>query len=152
MLVISLQDHQAIHGPRADRIDATEDGQVIIYDYKTGTPPSEKQQKEYDKQLLIEAVMAENGAFPNIGARPILSAEYIGLGATPKVVPAPIETEPPQKVAAELAELMRNYLEPHKGFTARRALERDALASDYDELSRFGEWDTSEDPAPEDLT
>ncbi len=49
---------------RADRIERRRDGGLAILDYKTGTPPS---QKEVDAglapQLLLEAAMAAEGAF-----------------------------------------------------------------------------------------
>ena len=49
---------------RADRIERRGEGGLAILDYKTGTPPS---QKEVDAglapQLLLEAAMAEAGAF-----------------------------------------------------------------------------------------
>jgi ATP-dependent helicase/nuclease subunit B len=49
---------------RADRIERRRDGGLAILDYKTGTPPS---QKEVDAglspQLLLEAAMAEGGGF-----------------------------------------------------------------------------------------
>lgn len=49
---------------RADRIERRSDGSITILDYKTGTPPS---QKEVDAglapQLLLEAAMAQAGAF-----------------------------------------------------------------------------------------
>ena len=49
---------------RADRIERRRDGGLAILDYKTGTPPS---QKEVDAglapQLLLEAAMAAAGAF-----------------------------------------------------------------------------------------
>jgi ATP-dependent helicase/nuclease subunit B len=49
---------------RADRIERRCDGGLAILDYKTGTPPT---QKEVDAglapQLLLEAAMAEAGAF-----------------------------------------------------------------------------------------
>ena len=49
---------------RADRIERRADGALAILDYKTGTPPT---QKEVDAglapQLLLEAAMAEAGAF-----------------------------------------------------------------------------------------
>jgi ATP-dependent helicase/nuclease subunit B len=49
---------------RADRIERRRDGGIAILDYKTGAPPS---QKEVDAglapQLLLEAAMAEAGAF-----------------------------------------------------------------------------------------
>jgi ATP-dependent exoDNAse (exonuclease V) beta subunit len=45
----------------ADRIDETGPNRVAIFDYKTGAPPSPMQQAKFDKQLLIEAAMMEQG-------------------------------------------------------------------------------------------
>jgi hypothetical protein len=36
-----------------------------------------------------------------------------------------------------------------RGYTARRAMEQDRFGSDYDHLSRFVEWDLTQDPNPE---
>lgn len=134
---------------RADRIDVDTDGAVILYDYKTGAPPTKDQQKHFDKQLLIEAAMVENGGFDALGPRPVRAAQFIGMGSTPKVEDAPLDTEPPQKVVAELASLLAAYLEPDKGYTSRRALYEDREARDYDQLARFGEWDVTQDPVAE---
>ena len=60
---------------RADRIERRRDGGLAILDYKTGTPPS---QKDVDAglapQLLLEAAMLEAGAF---GAALIGTAEEL---------------------------------------------------------------------------
>ncbi len=48
---------------RADRIDLTPDGRALIYDYKSGNPPTDKQQRAFEKQLLLEAALVERGAF-----------------------------------------------------------------------------------------
>ncbi|WP_299294804.1 double-strand break repair protein AddB [uncultured Tateyamaria sp.] len=134
---------------RADRIDVDTDGAVILYDYKTGTPPSLDAQKHFDKQLLIEVAMIEEGAFDALGPRPVRGAQFIGIGSNPKAVDAPIEDEPPTKVLTELVSLLSSYLEGDKGYTSRRALEKERHSRDYDQLSRFGEWDISMDPVPE---
>ncbi len=52
---------------KADRIDVAADGRAYIYDYKTGLPPSPSEQRYFDKQLLLEAAMAENGDFEGLG-------------------------------------------------------------------------------------
>ncbi len=51
---------------RADRIDRRTDGRLVVYDYKTGRVPGEKEIRHFDRQLLLEAVMAEAGAFAGI--------------------------------------------------------------------------------------
>lgn len=137
---------------RADRIDVDDRGAVILYDYKSGTPPTEKKQRLFDKQLLIEAAMVEEGAFAALGPRTVCDAQFIGLGSDPKTVGAPISDEPGSKVLAELVSLLSAYLEGDKGYTSRRAMENDTDARDYDQLARFGEWDVSVDPVSEVLT
>ena len=136
---------------RADRIDQTGTGDLIIYDYKTGQPPTQPQQKKFDKQLLLTAAMAEDGAFRDIPANPVSQAVFIGLGAS-REVPAPLVDEPPSKVWDEFCELIAAYRNPTTGYTARRMLEKDTDAGDYDQLARYGEWDDTADPTAQDLT
>lgn len=136
----------------ADRIDQNSAGEVQIYDYKTGAPPTEKQQKHFDKQLLIEAAMVEEGAFEAVGTAPVSAASFIGLGNPPKEVNAPLEYEPPREILANLRTLIAAYLDLDQGFTARRMMEKDTFEGEFDHLARFGEWDTSDPAQPEDLT
>lgn len=133
---------------RADRIDELPGGDLIIYDYKTGKPPSAKQQIHFDRQLLIEAAMAEEGAFAEFGPRRVEAARYIGVGTSPTVQDAPLETEPPTKVIDELRKLLIAYLDPNRGYVSRRAHLTESDVGDYDLLARYGEWETS-DPAEE---
>lgn len=137
---------------KADRIDRSTDGAIQIYDYKTGKPPSEKQQRLFDKQLLIEAAMAQEGAFENIGPAHVSRAAFIGLGNDPVEEPAPLDDEPPGEVLANLRALIERYLDPGQGFTSRRMMEQDKFAGNYDHLARYGEWDDSDPATPEDVT
>jgi double-strand break repair protein AddB len=136
----------------ADRIDRNIGGDIQIYDYKTGAPPTEKQQKHFDKQLLIEAAMVEEGAFKAVGVGRVSNATFIGLGNPPKQVDAPLEDEPPREVLESLRTLIAAYLDLDQGFTARRMMEKDMFEGEFDHLARFGEWDTSDPAQPEDLT
>lgn len=136
----------------ADRIDRSENGDIQIYDYKTGKPPTKKQQSHFDKQLLIEAAMVEEGAFKNVGAAPVSRAVFIGLGNPPTEQAAPLSDEPPAEVLESLRTLIAAYLDPNQGFTARRMMERDGFAGNYDHLARYGEWDGSDPAQPQDLT
>lgn len=137
---------------KADRIDRAPDGSVLIYDYKTGTPPSPKEQRHFDKQLLLEAAMAARGGFADIGPARVTDATYIGLGNTPKEVHAPLADSPPDAVWSEFETLIARWREPSRGYSARMAVKRTDFAGDYDHLARFGEWDLSSDVLPEDLT
>ncbi|MBM1308638.1 double-strand break repair protein AddB [Sulfitobacter mediterraneus] len=136
----------------ADRIDLTDAGDALIYDYKTGTPPSKKEQKLFDKQLLIEAAMVEEGGFSEVGTAPVANAIFIGLGSKPVEISAPLDEEPPAEVLAGLEELIASYLSAAQGFTSRRMVKTEEAAGDYDQLARFGEWDGTTLATPEDLT
>lgn len=135
----------------ADRIDRTPNGQAIIYDYKSGMPPSTKEQQHFDKQLLLEAAMLEQGAFRKLGPTTVASAEYIGLGASPKQVAAPLDKEPVEEVLEGLKSLIRAYLDPNQPFVSRRMVREEAHFGDYDHLARHGEWDDTHPVAPENV-
>jgi ATP-dependent helicase/nuclease subunit B len=135
---------------KADRFDLTPDGRLMIYDYKSGDPPSVKQQLAFDKQLLIEAAMVERGAFEDPGPVPVQGAEYIALGPE-KTVAAPLAQQPPEQVWEELLTLLRGWQAPDRGYTARRAVARQAFDSPFDHLSRFGEWDETTRATPVDV-
>lgn len=133
---------------RADRIDRAETGEYLIYDYKTGVPPTTAQQVLFDKQLLIMAAMVENGHFEELRPDKVEAAIFIGLGSSPNEVPAPLDEEPTADVLIELRNLITAYLSEDQGYTARRMMEKDRFGGDYDQLARFGEWDATDDPEP----
>ncbi|WP_294227812.1 double-strand break repair protein AddB [uncultured Shimia sp.] len=137
---------------KADRIDQTEAGALILYDYKTGLPPSKDEQTYFDKQLLLEAAMAEQGGFKDIDPSDVADAIYIGLGTSPKDQPAPLLETPPTKVWEEFTTLIQHYVADGKGFTSRRAMRTERDEGDFDQLARFGEWDATDEPAPETLS
>ncbi|WP_299349144.1 double-strand break repair protein AddB [uncultured Shimia sp.] len=137
---------------KADRIDRTADGNLVIYDYKTGSPPSKDEQLYFDKQLLLEAAMAEQGGFREIGPADVVLAINIGLGSAPKDVAAPLEETSATQVWAEFLQLIGYYADTANGFTSRRAMNSDRDVGDYDQLARFGEWDVTDPAKPEDLT
>jgi double-strand break repair protein AddB len=136
----------------ADRIDKTEHGDALIYDYKTGTPPNKKEQQFFDKQLLLEAAMVEEGGFDSAGIAPVAQATFIGVGAKPVEIAAPLDDEPPREVLAGLHALISSYLSDAQGFTSRRIVQTEAASGDYDQLARFGEWDGTTPATPQDLT
>ena len=136
---------------RPDRIDQMADGHLHIYDYKTGAPPTKDQQKYFEKQLLIEAAMAERGAFHDIGAHPVDAVTYIHLGGSAKDRATSRDEGAFDTGWAELQRLIRSYQQPEKGFAARRAMFESRDAGDYDHLARYGEWQVSDEPAPEDV-
>ncbi|GLS86234.1 double-strand break repair protein AddB [Cypionkella aquatica] len=132
-----------------DRIDRLPDGTLHLIDYKTGSAPKAPQQKQYAKQLLLAAVMANRGGFADLGPSDVAKISYIGLGASEDVV----ETEITDAILTEhwekLLNLIARYLRRNTGYTARRALFETRYPGDYDHLSRFGEWEMSDRAVPE---
>ncbi|MFC3182235.1 double-strand break repair protein AddB [Cypionkella sinensis] len=132
-----------------DRIDRLPDGRLHLIDYKTGTAPKAAQQKQYAKQLLLAAVMADRGGFADLGPSDVAKISYIGLGSGEDVVETDITDAILTEHWEKLLALIARYLRRSTGYTARRALFETRHAGDYDHLSRFGEWEMSDRAAPE---
>ena len=132
-----------------DRIDRLPDGTLHLIDYKTGAAPKAAQQKQYAKQLLLAAVMADKGGFADLGPSQVAKISYIGLGASEDVVETDITEALLTEHWEKLLTLIARYLRRTTGYTARRALFEVRHAGDYDHLSRFGEWEMSDRAVPE---
>ena len=134
---------------KADRIDRLSSGELVIYDYKTGDIPSEPQILHFDRQLLIEAVMAERGAFEGVPEAPVRSVAHISIGRSPKRKAIKLEGSfETGTVLAALTELLERFQCPGTGYISRRAMEKMRFQGDYDHLARFGEWDASATTRP----
>ncbi|MBK5934049.1 double-strand break repair protein AddB [Rhodovulum imhoffii] len=129
---------------KADRIDRLHDGRLAIYDYKTGTPPTLKAMDAFDKQLLLEACIAELGGFGDIPPASVAKVAYIGLGSSPKEVENPLADGLTGKTWVDFRKLVASYQSRAQGYTARNNLQKRNMATDYDGLSRHGEWDESD--------
>jgi ATP-dependent helicase/nuclease subunit B len=140
---------------RADRIDASGDGSVAIYDYKTGsTLPAPKHVDELSvPQLPLEAVIAEGGGFAALGPRAVSALTYIGASGRAEggsecqagSKPAPdLATE----ARAKLIALVTRYDDPDMPYEVKRrpgqAFKRQYEYDDYEQLARIQEWLTQE--------
>ena len=134
---------------KPDRLDLLADGRVQVYDYKSGKPPTDKQIAHFDKQLPLEAAMVEQGAFRALGRADVAGISYIQLGGDGKTEGRDFGPGFAQETWAGFVDLIGRYLRGERGFTARLAMERSDHASDYDHLSRHGEWDMTEPATPE---
>ena len=137
---------------KPDRIDRAADGSYAVRDYKSGAPPSLKQVRTLEKQLPLEAAMAEAGAFPGLAAAPVAEMTYISLGASGADRDIPLIDEGarlPDRALEELTRLIRAYGRRGQGYTAQRAAHSTRFEGDYDHLARLGEWDLTDDPVPE---
>ncbi|WP_306127232.1 double-strand break repair protein AddB [Roseovarius sp. MMSF_3350] len=144
-----VEPHAFTLTAKADRIDIDAAGGLHIYDYKTGAPPSPKAQKAFEKQLLLEAALAERAGFGNLAPGPVARAVFIGLTGDPCEAPAPLDEVPTGQTWAELKDLVARYMDPGQGYLSRRAMKTKDMPGDYDQLARFGEWDITDDADPE---
>lgn len=136
---------------KPDRIDALHDGSVHIYDYKSGSVPSQKQMEAFDKQLLLEAAMVGRGAFDALPPAPVAGLSYIRLSGEGGTEPRAIPEDEPGKTWDGAVALVGRYQSGARGFAARLAMPELKTPSDYDHLSRFGEWSLADDPNPEEV-
>lgn len=132
----------------ADRIDRDEAGALYIYDYKTGRIPTEAEREHIDKQLYLEAVMAQKGAFHDLAPGKVAEVAYIGLGANPKFERIEIGDDVISATREEFVELIARYRNRAQGYTARRIAEKTRFEGDYDHLARYGEWDHATPATP----
>jgi len=131
---------------QADRIDRLENGDLVIYDYKSGDAPTVAQTKKFDKQLYLEAAIAQAGGFKDLAPATVAHLEYISLKNPEKPVCPPINDEPTDTIWQQFTELLVAQFQGETGYGARMKMEKDEDISDYDHLSRLGEWDPSDDP------
>ncbi len=137
---------------RADRIDQTPEGALILYDYKTGSIPSNDAQRYFDKQLPLLGCIAERGGFEKLAKARVLQTGYIGLGSDPKQLLTDYSPGDLDKVWEEFTKLIARYAQPEQGYLSRRALAKTRFDQDYDHLARYGEWDHIDPGVPEEVS
>lgn len=136
----------------ADRIDTTADGALVIIDYKTGQPPSDKQvHAGLSPQLPLEAAIAMGGGFPNIKPRAVAELVYVRVsGGMPpgeyrSLRPSVDGTRIPVDALATAARdgLLKRIAQFDLERTAYLSRPRPqwlAREGDYDHLARVKEW------------
>ncbi|TGN43861.1 double-strand break repair protein AddB, partial [Paracoccus liaowanqingii] len=134
---------------KPDRIDLLTEGRVVVYDYKSGTPPTDAMIRHFDKQLMLEAAMARRGGFDALGPVDVAGLRYIQLGGEGRTH----DREHSDQIEGEtwdgFVRLIEAYLTGNAGFTAMRAPQRTSYAGDYDHLARFGEWALTDQARPQ---
>ena len=130
---------------RADRIDVTSNG-LIVTDYKTGAPPSDKRVTAHEApQLPLEAAIAAQSGFPGLPHQITTRLRYIrASGAEPPGDERTINTGDVATLAADaLAGLQRLIAAFDHEATPYKALRRPRFTYDYDSyahLARVAEW------------
>jgi ATP-dependent helicase/nuclease subunit B len=148
-------DFKGLAGPftlraRADRIDRTADGFLIVSDYKTGQPPSDKEMRTgLAPQLPLEAVIASAGGFADVPAAPVSQLRVIRLmtareGGQEKPIGAPDIAAANEE---ELRKLIARYDDPAYPYRAHlvpKFTRIKAVPGPYDHLARVAEWAQAE--------
>lgn len=139
---------------RADRIDIGEDGTVTIYDYKTGKAPIAKHVDElFAPQLALEAAIAEDGGFADLGKLHVADLRYIEAsgrdeGGEERAACNSSASTLAAKALEDLAALVKRYADPGMPYEVkRRKAPAFARVYDYDayeHLARVKEWLTQE--------
>lgn len=128
----------------ADRIDLTNDGAAIIYDYKTGaTIPTSKDIEHYDKQLLIEAGIVTAGGFtPKVAAVPVHKTAYLQLRSLKDSIEKDhvFSAQDIQDCLDGIVKLFNAYADPAQGYGAQMRPVQTSYTDTYDHLARVGEW------------
>jgi ATP-dependent helicase/nuclease subunit B len=139
---------------RADRIERYEDGTLSILDYKTGSPPT---QKEVDAglapQLLLEAAMAADRGFGAdlAGVTGELIYWHLSGGLDPgKAMPLFKKNAagiPDAVLDAKdrLCDLIDAFDQPDRAYLSRPHPGSAPRFSDYEQLARVAEWSAAGD-------
>lgn len=139
---------------RADRVDVTDTGELVLYDYKSGAPPSPKIIEHYNRQLHLEAAVAEANGFKGIPAATVTEIAFLGLHKDLRATRVQRNEDPDfvSKSWVAFLALFQRYRKPGKGYLSRRAVKDLAWAGEYDHLARHGEWDDSTSGSLESVT
>jgi ATP-dependent helicase/nuclease subunit B len=139
---------------RADRIERRQAGRLAILDYKTGRPPS---QKDVDAglapQLLLEAAMAEAGAFGDAisGASEELTYWHLTGGFHAGELRTLFKADAAAIAAAvgearvALCALIDAYDAPGRCYLSQPQPGSAPRFSDYTQLARVAEWAAAAD-------
>jgi ATP-dependent helicase/nuclease subunit B len=139
---------------RADRIDIAEDGSAVIYDYKTGKVPAPKHVETlFSPQLPLEALIAEEGGFTDLGRLAVSGLIYIYASGRAEggEESSAARTAPgilSQLARAKLTALVARYADPEMPYDVKRrsapAFRRMYDYDEYEHLARIKEWLTLE--------
>lgn len=128
---------------RADRIDRTGDGRLVIADFKTGQPPTPRQIEAcIEPQLPLEAAIAIAGGFEGVAPASVAALRVVQLMARTQKEPGEVGGVDAiaAKACAYLRELVARYDAPHMAYRSRVMVERETFEGDFDHLARVREW------------
>lgn len=132
---------------RADRIELLKDGTVAFIDFKTGQPPSPKQIRiGMSPQLTLEAAIALQGGFEDIGARKSHELLYVKLGGKKRGDETFVKPEDGtlgeliERHFSDFTAMIDAHWNREHPFLSRPIAEFARRFGDYDHLARVKEW------------
>ncbi|MBR1648077.1 MAG: PD-(D/E)XK nuclease family protein [Alphaproteobacteria bacterium] len=142
--IIKNKDKEFTIAAKADRIDVIKntegDDEIYIIDYKTGRSHTLTEMKKgCAPQLPIEGIIASKGGFENLKKGKVINLSYWRLGN--KIVATDKDTNNILEYNSEIIrELMESFDDEKNGYAVRNEVQYLLTHSDYEHLSRIGEW------------
>lgn len=138
---------------RADRIESHADGTVTLVDYKTGTPPGQKEiEVGFAPQLTLEGAMVLRGAFGCDWKPTALEGLYLKLGGKGGGEEKPVRfkdesafSEVAERHYRELVALLDQYRDASTPYPPRPFPKFAKRHNAYDHLARIMEWSQGAD-------
>ena len=134
----------------ADRLETRTGGDAAILDFKSGKPPTERQVRSgLSPQMPLQGLIAREGGYERLGARPVEALTYIRFGTAFEVqeighARSKLEPKPISEVIAEaeagLHRLILAFADPSHPYLSAPRPERVTYESDYSRLARRDEW------------
>jgi ATP-dependent helicase/nuclease subunit B len=132
----------------ADRLELFENGSVVLLDFKTGTPPSNREIfAGFAPQLTLEAAMAKRGAFAALPQfNGVIDALYVKLLKGDRIQEMAVgDAEHPidglvEEHFAGLQVLLNEFTDPATAYIARPFPQFAARFDQYAHLARVKEW------------
>ena len=129
-------------GAYADRIDKLDNGAAFIVDYKTGQPPTLKQNRTFSPQLPLTALIVAHGGFETLGPAAVDGFEYVRVVGRKEPSKDTVRAE--GKDCAALMEeahqgfvaLMRHFDSPSAAYPSQPRPQYMNAYGDYDHLAR----------------
>jgi len=141
---------QSLQGPfeltaRADRLDIFDDGRVDLIDYKTGVPPTALDVTlGFSPQLSLEALLIQEGGFPEVAAKVLGEMSFWRLqggqkGGTIKSLSAP-SSQLVREAWEGLHRLVAAFDSAETPYLAQPFPDKSLAYNDYAHLARVFAW------------
>lgn len=137
---------------KCDRIDLVNNSknEWHLFDYKSGAIPSPKEIGFYEKQIPLQTIMFEKGAFTEGDNGTVSKAAYIGIGRNVEMKEVGRWDTSGHDAFLDdwknFQDLVELYQNPAIGYISRRYGGVGTQSNDYDHLARFGEWEDIDKP------